>query len=70
MMRVCRIAGAALLLAMPAVARAQDDKAADRPLATREELQSAMDRARARSRPRGSGHGWPKATSAVAIGSR
>jgi hypothetical protein len=46
MMRVCRIAGAALLLAMPAVARAQDDRVADRPLATREELQSAMDRAR------------------------
>jgi protein involved in polysaccharide export with SLBB domain len=34
-----------LLLATPAIARAQDDKPADRPLATREELQAAMQRA-------------------------
>jgi protein involved in polysaccharide export with SLBB domain len=34
-----------LLLATPAVARAQDDNSADRPLATRAELQAAMQRA-------------------------
>ena len=45
MMRFSAIVGTMLLLATPAVVRAQDDKPADRPLATREELQAAMQRA-------------------------
>src|SRR3954469_6187241 len=49
MMRFWRVAGAVgtvALRALPAVARAQDTKSADRPLASREELQAAMDRDR------------------------
>lgn len=45
MIRICAVLGTMLLLATPAVARAQDDKSAERPLATRQELQAALGRA-------------------------
>jgi protein involved in polysaccharide export with SLBB domain len=46
MIRFCAVVGTILLLATPVVARAQDDKTAvDRPLATRQELESALQRA-------------------------
>lgn len=42
MMRVCAMVGTVLLLASPSISSAQDNKAVDRPLATREELQAAL----------------------------
>jgi len=46
MKRFCTVVGAVALLAAPVMARAQDDKAAvERPLATRQELESALQRA-------------------------
>jgi protein involved in polysaccharide export with SLBB domain len=42
MMRVCAVVGTVLLLASPSISSAQDNKAVDRPLATREELQAAL----------------------------
>ena len=45
MIRICAVVGTMLLLGAPAVARAQDENVVDRPLATREELQAAMQRA-------------------------
>jgi len=48
MIQFCAVVGAVLLLATPVVARAQDDKptpAVNRPLATRQELESELQRA-------------------------
>jgi len=46
MMRLCAVVGTVVLLATPVSARAQDDNTAvDRPLATRQELESALHRA-------------------------
>lgn len=46
MMRICAVISTVVLLATPAMARAQDDKTAvERPLATRGELESALQRA-------------------------
>jgi protein involved in polysaccharide export with SLBB domain len=46
MMRFCAVVGTVMLLATPVIARAQDDKTAvDRALATRQELESALQRA-------------------------
>lgn len=44
MMRFCAVVGTVMLLATPVIARAQNDKpAVDRPLATRQELQTALE---------------------------
>ncbi|MFN2571129.1 MAG: polysaccharide biosynthesis/export family protein [Gemmatimonadales bacterium] len=46
MIRISAVLGMLVLVAAtPSVAQAQDDKVADRPLATRQELESAMERA-------------------------
>ena len=45
MMRLYAVTAAVCLLAIPAVARAQDGQSVDRPLATRAELQTALQRA-------------------------
>lgn len=46
MMRFCAVVGTVVLLATPVIARAQDDKTVvERPLATRPELESALQRA-------------------------
>ena len=46
MKRFCAVVGTVVVLAAPVMARAQDDKTAvDRPLATRQELESALQRA-------------------------